>query len=90
MLIQYTENGVQTGDTFAQAIRYLRIRHFEFHKNDVAICGTEEEPRVLVVTTDGHASRYTAEVTEAYVRANIRPNIRKGQTSWVTQMLDQV
>jgi hypothetical protein len=66
------------------------VRHDEMYENEVAICGTTEEPLPLVVTTDGHASRYGAVAIKAMIDNNIRPSIREGGSSWITQMFDQI
>lgn len=85
VLVQYAEGGVQTSETFEKAFRYLReVMKVRFN-NDPDICGKK-----LVVTTDGHGSRYGVEVLETCEALDIRPNIRSGGSSWLTQMWDQI
>lgn len=85
ILLQYSECGVQTGKTWTEALQYLRERHSEFHDNDPEICDG-----VLVFTTDGHASRYDVAALDKCADLNIRPNIRVGGSSFLTQMWDQI
>lgn len=85
ILLQYSEAGVQTGDTFKDALRYLHAAMRVRHNGDPNVCGL-----TIVVTTDGHASRYDYLVAVLCKELNIRLNIRAGATSWVTQMWDQI
>ena len=90
ILLQHTENAMQTGATFKEAVIYLRARFNQMHAGDIDILGPEDNPKIIVFTTDGHASRYDLEVLDTCRQLNIRPNIRKGGSSWLTQMWDQI
>eukprot|EP00037_Helgoeca_nana_P018492 m.176889 g.176889 ORF g.176889 m.176889 type:complete len:550 (+) comp24467_c0_seq1:938-2587(+) len=86
LLVQYTENGMQTGATFNEALRQIRPRLKELWPSDPEVFeGT------VVTSLDGASPHYDAEaIGKTIEEENISPNIRKAHSSHVTQMWDQI
>mmetsp|Transcript_32213 Transcript_32213/g.97089 ORF Transcript_32213/g.97089 Transcript_32213/m.97089 type:complete len:795 (-) Transcript_32213:64-2448(-) len=92
VLLQAADNGVQTGKTLAEAVKYLRAAVNKKWEGDEDILGTPGNALPIVYTTDGHASRYDVLQLNECLKEEIkvRPNIRLGASSWLTQMWDQI
>ena len=90
VLLQFAESGKQTGETFREALdhleMYVRLRHSSCSDETIAlICDAKK-----CVSTDGASRVYDIGVLQTANDYDIAINIREGNSSFITQMWDQI
>lgn len=86
VLVQYSEKGMQTGETFAEALRYLDHYQRQYHKDLPAATQKLIFDGWRVVTTDGASRTFDYDVLSVAQELKIDLCIRLGASSLVTQM----